>query len=269
MAYLAISQSFTRKNYRFIFKEMSNLRYFMYLLGLLKILPFVAINIAYLVPCGPAHNAVRGQAELFPEFLHAVLGGLVKGTVHGRFAEGGVILCNAGQLLLQNPDICAGAAAPQRAAGIAGRNGRNAVGGHQLDAVAVVVAQNLQRVHALPRTVHRTPLLHAGTGHSLAVAVFGKIRLDIAGALHVGVEQLCGQALHHRKDRSSVDIGLVIPGRAGNVEAVAPAGVPLGPDTVQCQTDLRNNIGAQGLLRPGKRSAPTKCHCKRPQKMLY
>ena len=45
MAYLAISHSFTRKNYRFIFKEMSNLRYFMYLLGLLKILPFVAINI--------------------------------------------------------------------------------------------------------------------------------------------------------------------------------------------------------------------------------
>ncbi len=112
MAYLAISQSFTRKNYRFIFKEMSNLRYFMYLLGLLKILPFVAINTADFVPRRLADHAVRRQTELLLELLHAVLGRLVEGPGHGGLAEGGVVLRNAGQLLLQNAHIRPSGPAP-------------------------------------------------------------------------------------------------------------------------------------------------------------
>ena len=157
---------------------------------------------------------------------------------------------------MQDAHIRPGAAAPQRAARITGRDGGNVVGRDQLHAVSVVVPQDLQRVHALPRAVHRAPLLHAGAGHGLAVAVFGKVRFGVAAALDKGVEQFGGQPLHDREHRAPVDIGLVVPRRPRDVEAVSAAGVPLGPDTVQRQTDLRDNVGAQGLFRPGKRAHP-------------
>ena len=57
-----------------------------------------------------------------------------------------------------------------------------------------------------------------------------------------------------RDSRASVDVGLIVPRRPRDVEAVAPAGVPLCPDTVQRKADLRDDIRAQGLLRPGKRA---------------
>ena len=69
-------------------------------------------------------------------------------------------------------------------------------------------------------------------------------------------EQFGGQPLHDRKHRAPVDIGLVVPRRPRDVEAVPAAGIPLGPDAVQRQTDLRDNVGAQGLFRPGKRAQP-------------
>ena len=210
------------------------------------------VDIADFEPGAFAHHAVRRQAELLLEFLHAVLGGLVEGAGHGGLAEGRVILGNAGKLLLQDAHIRPGAAAPQRAARITGRDGGNVVGCDQLHAVSVVVPQDLQRVHALPRAVHRAPLLHAGAGHGLAVAVFGKVRFGVAAALDKGVEQFGGQPLHDRKHRAPVDIGLVVPRRPRDVEAVPAAGVPLGPDAVKRKADLRENIRAECLFRPGR-----------------
>ena len=214
------------------------------------------INKAHLVPRCPADHTVRRQAELLLKFFHAVLGGLVKRAGHGGLAEGRVVPGNAGQLLLQDAHIRSGGPAPQRAARIAGRDGGNVVGCDQLHAAAVVVPQDLQRVHALPCAVHRAPLLHAGAGYGFAVAILGKVRLGVTAALDKGAEQLGGQPLHDRKHRAPVDIGLVVPRRPCDVEAVPAAGVPLGPDAVQRQTDLRNNVGAQGLFRPGKRAHP-------------
>lgn len=252
MDYLAISQSFTRKNYRFIFKEMSNLRYFMYLLGLLKILPFVAINIADFEPGAFADHTVRRQAELLLEFFHNVLGHLVKHAVHGRLAEERVVLGNAGKLPLDDAHVGAGAAAPQRAARVAGRDGCDVIGGDQLHPAAVVVPQNLQGVFAFFGAVDGAPLLHARASDSLAVAILGVVGLLVAAAAHVGVEKFGGQFFHHRKHRAARDIGLVDARRAGDIKTIAPAGIPLGPDAVKRKADLRKDVRAQCLFRPGR-----------------
>jgi len=175
----------------------------------------------------------------------------IKSPGDGGFAERGIILADPGQLTLDRTDRRAGGTAPKRGAGVTLRNARNVVGSDEVDPAAVVVAQDLQSVHPGIGTVHGTPLLHAGTGDGLAVAVFGKIRLRVAGAAHIGVEQLGGQPLHHRKDGAPAHIRLVVARASGDVEAEPPAGVPLRPDPVERQADLRQDIGAQRLLRPG------------------
>ena len=83
----------------------------MYLLGLLKILPFVAINIADFVPRRLAHRAVGRKSELTLKALDGGFGGFVKMPGHGGLAEGRVILGNAGKLPLNHPYRRAGAAA--------------------------------------------------------------------------------------------------------------------------------------------------------------
>ena len=151
---------------------------------------------------------------------------------------------------MQHVDRGAGAAAAQGAAGVALRNGRNVVGGDQLHPAAIVIPQNFQGAFALLGAVHSAPLLHAGAGHAFAIAILGIIGFGVPRAAHIGVEQLGSQALHHGKHRAPPHIRLVHPRRVGNVKAVAPAGVPFGPDAVQRQADLRQNVGPQRLLRP-------------------
>ena len=208
------------------------------------------IDIADLIPGRLAHHAVHSQGKLLLELFHAVLGGFIKRSGNGRFAEGRVVLGNAGELFLQHVDRGAGAAAAQGAAGVALRNGRNVVGGDQLHPAAIVIPQNFQGAFALLGAVHSAPLLHAGAGHAFAIAILGIIGFGVPRAAHIGVEQLGSQALHHGKHRAPPHIRLVHPRRVGNVKAVAPAGVPFGPDAVQRQADLRQNVGPQRLLRP-------------------
>ena len=208
------------------------------------------IDIGNFIPCGAAHHTVHRQAELFLEGPDAALGGGVKGAGDVRFAKAGIVLGDAGQLLLQRVHRRAGGAAPQRAAGVAFRDGGNVVGGDQLHPAAVVVPQNLQGIHALVGPVHGAPLFHAGAGHRLAVAVFGEIRLRVTGAAHIGGKQLSGDALHHGEHGAPAGVDLVIAGAAADVEAVPAAGVPLGPHPVERQRDLRQNVGTDGLFRP-------------------
>ena len=139
----------------------------------------------------------------------------------------------------------------------------------QLYPIAVVIPQNLQGVFALLGPLDRAPLLHAGAGDGTAVTVFGVVGLGITAALHIGVEQFCSKALHDGEHGAPFDIGLIVPRRARYVEAVPAAGVPLGPDTVQRQTDLGQYVGAQGLLRPGRCAPAAKDRCKLTKKMLY
>ena len=227
------------------------------------------IDKADFIPGGTAHHAVGGQAELLLKALDAALGGLVKDAVHHRLAEGRVVLRNAGQLLLQDAHIGPAAAAAQRTARIAGRYGRNVVRCDQLYPLAVVIPQDLQGVLALLGPLDRAPLLHAGAGDGTAIAVFGVVGLGITAALHIGVEQFGGKALHDGEHGAPLDIGLIVPRRACYVEAVPAAGVPLGPDAVQRQTDLGQYVGAQGLLRPGRCAPAAKDRCKLTKKMLY
>jgi len=133
---------------------------------------------------------------LIPPSIPMILYGAITGESVGQLFMSGVVpgviltllfiavvVYSSRKLPLQDAHIRPGAAAPQRAARITGRDGGNVVGCDQLHAVSVVVPQDLQRVHALPRAVHRAPLLHAGAGHGLAVAVFGKVRFGVAAAL--------------------------------------------------------------------------------------
>ena len=157
------------------------------------------------------------------------------------------------------PPPCSGvtqAALPQRASGVALGDGLDVVGADDLDVVPVVVFEDAEGVAALIGQRDGAPLLHAGAGHAFAIAILGIIGFGVPHAAHIGVEQLGSQALHHGKHRAPPHIRLIHPRRVGNVKAVAPAGVPFGPDAVQRQTDLRDNVGAQGLFRPGKRAHP-------------
>ena len=132
-----------------------------------------------LIPGRLAHHAVHSQGKLLLELFHAVLGGFIKRSGNGRFAEGRVVLGNAGELFLQHVDRGAGVAAAQGAAGVALRNGRNVVGGDQLHPAAIVIPQNFQGAFALLGAVHSAPLLHAGAGHAFAIAILGIIGFGV------------------------------------------------------------------------------------------
>ena len=212
---------------------------------------FVAIKLADLIPGGPPHNAVGGEAEVFLELLHTTLSEGVKGAGDLGLAEAGVILGDAGKLFLQDIYRRSGGPPPQGGAGVALRDGGNVVGGHQLDPAAIVVPQDFQGAFAFIGPVYRAPLLHAGAAHRLAVAVFGEIGLGIPRPAHIGAEEVCRQPFHHLKDGAARDIGLVIAGRIGDVEGIAPAGVPFGVNPVEGQADLGQNVGFQGLGGPG------------------
>ena len=210
------------------------------------------VDIADFEPGAFAHHAVRRQAELLLEFFHHIFGGLIKYAVHGGLAEERVILGNAGKLPLDDAHVGAGAAPPQGAAGIAGGDAGDVIGGDQLHPAAVVVAQNLQGVFALFGAVDGAPLLHARAGDGFAVAILGVVGFPVAAAAHVGVEQFGGQFFHHRKHRAARNVGLVDTRRAGDIKTIAPAGIPLGPDAVKRKADLRENIRAECLFRPGR-----------------
>ena len=117
---------------------------------------------------------------------------------------------------------------------------------------AVVVAQNLQGVFALFGAVDGAPLFHARAGDGFAVAILGVVGFPVAAAAHIGVEQFGGQFFHHRKHRAARNVGLVDTRRAGDIKTIAPAGIPLGPDAVKRKADLRENIRAECLFRPGR-----------------
>ena len=110
----------------------------------------------------------------------------------------------------------------------------------------------MQGVFALFGAVDGAPLLHARAGDSLAVAILGVVGFLVATAAHVGVEKFGGQFFHHRKHRAARDIGLVDARRAGDIKTIAPAGIPLGPDAVKRKADLREDVRAQCLFRPGR-----------------
>lgn len=174
----------------------------------------------------PAHHAVGGQAELLLKLFYRFGHGGAKDAVHVQQAEEGVVLGDAVELPLQREHVRAAVALPHRRAGVAGRNGLDVVGADDLGVAAVVVLQDLQRVFALVGQRHGAPLLEAGAGDGLAVAVFGVVGVDRAGLAHIGVEDIVGQPHHHVKDRPAVDVVLVVAGGVGDVVAVALAGVP-------------------------------------------
>ena len=142
-------------------------------------------------------------------------------------------------------------------------HGLDVVGAHDLDVVAVVVAQDLQGIHARVGPVHRAPLLHALAGHGLAVAILGVIGVDGAHPAHVSIEDIVGNALHHLEHVALVHIVLVEAGGIGDVEVVAAAGVPLGEDAVEGQADLGVDVGPQRLLGPGGANQTHKNDCNR------
>ena len=185
------------------------------------------------------------------EGLHRGLGGRAEHAVGAGLAEGGVVLGDAGELALDDAHVLAGIAPAQGGTGVTLGDALDVVGAHDLDVVAVVVAQDLQGVLALVGPVHGAPLLHARAADGLAVAVLGVVGLDGAFAAHIGVEDVVGDALHGLKDLPPVDVVLVVTGGVGDVEVVALAGVPLGEDAVQGQADLGVDVGPQRLLRPG------------------
>ena len=210
------------------------------------------VDIADLIPGLPPHHAVGGQVELPLERLDCGRHAGAEDAVHGQLAEEGVILRDAVQLPLQREHRRAGIALPQRRAGVALRDGLDVVGPDDLDVAAVVVFQDLKRCFALLCQRDRAPLLQARTGDGLAVAVFGVIGIDRSGLPEIGIEDVVRQPDHDIEHGPPVDVILVVAGGVGDVEAVAPAGVPLGVDAVQRQRDLAVDVRPQGALRPGR-----------------
>ena len=185
------------------------------------------------------------------EALDQRFGGSAEAAVHRDGAEERVVLGDAVQLALDGGHGGAAVAPAQGAAGVAGGDGLDVLGAHDLHAAAVIIAQDLQGIAALVGQGHGAPLLHAGAGDGFAVAVFGVVRFHVSAAAHIGVENVVGDALHHVKNRAAVHKVLVVTGGVGDVEAVPLAGVPFGVNAVEGQADLGVDVGPKGLLRPG------------------
>ena len=185
------------------------------------------------------------------KFFYHSLGSCAEISVHRQGAEKRVILRDAVQLALNNAHIFSAGTHAQRRAGVAVADVLDVLRAHNFNVIAVIIAQDRKRVAPLFGQRHGAPLLHALAAHLLAIAVFGVIGVDGARFADVGVEDVIGDANHHIEHRAAVHIILVVTGGVGDIERIALAFVPLGINAVQRNADLRMDIGAQRLLRPG------------------
>ena len=210
------------------------------------------VDLLDLVPCRLADNAVRIEIKNRLERPDGVFRlQIVDAGVAVDRGDRRIILGNAVQLALDGEHIVAEGAAPQRGAGIGLGVAADLGVIDNADIVAVVVAQNLQRRVALIGEGDASPLRQAVAKGGVAVAELRIERLDPAGADDIVVKDLIRYAADVVVDLAAVDVVLVDGGIVGDVKIIAAAAVELRVDAVERKGDLRQNIGADGALRPG------------------
>ena len=80
----------------------------------------------------------------------------------------------------------------------------------------------------------------------------GEIGLHAPLPDDVIVENIVDDFADILKDISPLHKGLVVLGGVGDLEIKSLAGIPFGIDSIECQRNLRVNIGTDGILRPGR-----------------
>ena len=145
------------------------------------------------VPGRAADDAVHSQVELLLEGTHRPLCVRVEDAVcRVDLRDVGVVGCNAVEAVLDDAHLLGDIAQPEGYAGPrAAEVGRDGCVAHKVDVVAVEIADDLLRAHALLSERYGTPLAEsAGTGGGGAVAVLGEQRFNGIAPGQVVVEHI-------------------------------------------------------------------------------
>lgn len=89
-------------------------------------------------------------------------------------------------------------------------------------------------------------------GDGGAIAVLGEVGLDAALPVNILVEDIVNDVTNVGEDIPVLYIGLIIACGVGDVEIIPHAAVPLGIVAVESIRNLRIDIGADGVFRPGR-----------------
>ena len=210
------------------------------------------VNIPDAVPGGLADDAVGGELENALELPDGVVGLLPENAVDRRdLRDARVIPGDAVELHLLGAHIVAPIAEAEGQPGIRGGVDAHRCVGVDVDVGAVELGQDVVRAVALLREGDSPPLGEAVAGDGGAVAVLGEVGLDAPLPDNIFVEDVVHDVADIGENIPAVDIGLIVPGGIGDVEIVALAAVPFGVKPVERIGDLRVDIGAQRILRPG------------------
>ena len=218
----------------------------------LRQLPYCPVKGHQLIPGALAHDAVGSKVEDALECLDRLLGPAAEDTVRRVDpGDGGVVAGDAVQHCLEYGDIAAGGALLKGVTGVGVLNISDGSVGHQLNVIAVVMAQDVHSPHALPGQRLAAPLGKAVAGDGGSIAELSGQRLHKALPANVGGEQFIHQIVYIFKGAAALDKLLVVHGGAGNIEVIAPAGVVFRVYPVKSKGNLGQDVGAEGGLRPG------------------
>ena len=81
------------------------------------------------------------------------------------------------------------------------------------------------------------------------VTIFRKKRASGTDAADINVKNIVDNAADILENIPALDKLL---GGVGDLEIKSLAGIPFGIDSIECQRNLRVNIGTDGILRPGR-----------------
>ena len=202
------------------------------------------------VPCRPADDAVDIQRENGLERAHRRVRRRAEDGVDGDLGDGGIVLRDTVERDLNERDVAADIALPQRCAGIGFLCVLHRRAGHKLHVLPVIGLQDLDGVRAALRQFLRAPLAEAGARDAHAVAEFGSQRLHKALPPEIVGEQLVDQLGDILVDVAAVD-ELLVDGRGGgDVKGIAAAAVVFGVDAVEGERDDGQRVRAEGGRLP-------------------
>ena len=218
----------------------------------LRELLHAVVDLLDLVPRRLADDTVGIETENLLERPDGVLRLRAEHTVKPRDrGDGGVVAPDAVELALDRAHVLADAPAPQRPPRVRRNVSADGRVRHKADVAAVVVLQDLIGRHALLREVNAPPLGEPAALCAHPVAELGEERLNASLTDDVVVEDVVDDLADVLEDAPVGDEGLVELCRAGDVVVIAPRAVILRIDPVECKGDLREDVRADGTLRPG------------------
>ena len=119
-----------------------------------------------------------------------------------------------------------------------------------LDVLAEVIPQDLQRDVPPSGKGNRPPLAQTVAGGRRPIAVFREQRLQSALPRDVVREVPVDDGVDRVENAPVVNVILVVRGGIRDVEVVALRGVPFGVEPVERERHLRDDVGDDGVLRP-------------------